>query len=285
MFAWHPINNMSNENNHSSDNADRAAPEHKKSLRRSWRTSGPVAKLTVVFSGIAAGATVIYAIVAIGQFVVMNRQLTEIKNSSTDTHDLAIAAGKEAEKMETMSGAANKIKEAAQGMVTQEQRLADSASNEAHVSERAWIAAGVQSMPNNTGKVIDVGKLFDLRLTAANTGKTPAINVRTAAWKIAVKREKDGKYKEPPFVYGNKDFTGKGIIMPGQSTYSDEQSIMSEEDANKINSGSFRLYAHGRVEYDDIFGIHHWVTFCAFLLPSGAWANCPYQNDVDKNPN
>jgi len=52
--------------------------EQKKSLKRSWKSSGPVAKLTVVFAGIAALSTTIYAIVAGGQLLVMRGQLDEM---------------------------------------------------------------------------------------------------------------------------------------------------------------------------------------------------------------
>jgi hypothetical protein len=48
--------------------------EHKKSLKRSWKSSGPVAKLTVVFAGIAAMSTTVYAIFSIGQWWIMSRQ-------------------------------------------------------------------------------------------------------------------------------------------------------------------------------------------------------------------
>lgn len=88
---------MADQDSHSSHEADSTEQEHKKSWRRSWRTSGPVAKLTVVFSGIAAGATVIYAIAAIFQFIAMSGQLTEIKKGGADTHDLAVAAKKQAD--------------------------------------------------------------------------------------------------------------------------------------------------------------------------------------------
>jgi len=46
-----------------------------KSLKRSWKSSGPVAKLTVVFAGIAALSTCVYAIFSAGQWGVMSGQL------------------------------------------------------------------------------------------------------------------------------------------------------------------------------------------------------------------
>jgi hypothetical protein len=55
--------------------------DQKKSLRRSWKSSGPVAKLTVVFAGIAAAATVTYAIIAGWQLCVMSGQLDQMRQS------------------------------------------------------------------------------------------------------------------------------------------------------------------------------------------------------------
>lgn len=57
--------------------------EHKKSLRRSWRTSGPVAKVTAVFSGVAACATAVYAIFAILQWIAISDQLGEMQQQRT----------------------------------------------------------------------------------------------------------------------------------------------------------------------------------------------------------
>src|SRR6266566_9546589 len=66
--------------------------EHKKSLKRSWKSSGPVAKLTVVFAGIAALSTTIYAIVAGGQLLVMRGQLGEIVRQYPELKKSAEAA-------------------------------------------------------------------------------------------------------------------------------------------------------------------------------------------------
>jgi hypothetical protein len=49
--------------------------EHKKSLRRSWASSGPVAKLTVIFAGIAALSTGVYTVFAMGQWRIMHDTL------------------------------------------------------------------------------------------------------------------------------------------------------------------------------------------------------------------
>jgi hypothetical protein len=30
-----------------------------------------------------------------------------------------------------------------------------------------------------------------------------------------------------------------------------------------VNTGEMYLVIHGKIKYDDIFGVHHWITFCA----------------------
>jgi len=57
-------------------------PEHKKSLRRSWKSSGPVAKLTVIFAGMAALATLAYALFSGWQLKVMSGQLAALLESN-----------------------------------------------------------------------------------------------------------------------------------------------------------------------------------------------------------
>jgi hypothetical protein len=55
--------------------------DEKKSLRRSWKSSGPVAKLTVVFAGVAAAATVAYVLIAASQLYVMSGQLSQMQQT------------------------------------------------------------------------------------------------------------------------------------------------------------------------------------------------------------
>jgi hypothetical protein len=79
-------------------------------------------------------ATVIYSAFA-------GWQLYEIHSGAKDTHDLAVAAGKQADKMKDMSGAADKIRQAAEGMVLQEKQIADNAKEAMDTSNRQAKAA------------------------------------------------------------------------------------------------------------------------------------------------
>jgi len=75
-----------------------AEPDHerRKSLRKSWKASGPVAKLTVVFAGISAGATILYCVIA-------GWTLYELHSGSTVTHALAEAAKSQSEATKTIA--------------------------------------------------------------------------------------------------------------------------------------------------------------------------------------
>jgi hypothetical protein len=79
-------------------------------------------------------------------------QWHEINAGGKDTHDLAVAAKTQAEKMKSMSDAADKIRQAAQDMVAQDQRIADNAEKSLAASNKqskaaldATIAASQQS--------------------------------------------------------------------------------------------------------------------------------------------
>src|ERR1700691_5084938 len=63
-------------------------------------------------------------------------QWWEMHQGGTDTHALAVAADTQAKKMTDMSTAADKIRQAAEGMVAQEQRIADNAEKALNASNK-----------------------------------------------------------------------------------------------------------------------------------------------------
>lgn len=113
--------------------------------------------------------------------------LIEIVKGGQDTHDLAVAAGKQADKMKDMSDAADKIRQAAEDMAAQERILADNSRKEleasnrqsrqvleesiatSHLDQRAWVAAANPSMEG-----IDVNATPKAKIVWFNSGKTIA---------------------------------------------------------------------------------------------------------------
>jgi hypothetical protein len=120
-------------------------PDHKKSLRRSWRSSGPVAKLTVICTGIVAIATVTYAVFA-------GWQLYEIRQGGKDTRRLAEAAS---EQLKVMQGQLDAMT----------------------IERRPYVNVKGISMPK-----LNVGPVPPIKVTLFNGGKTPAMKFGLYRW-------------------------------------------------------------------------------------------------------
>jgi hypothetical protein len=123
-------------------------------LAQKWRAVSVNNKFIVWFSGVTMLATVIYSVFA-------GWQLYEIHSGAKDTHDLAVAADTQAKKMGSMSEAADKIRQASEGMVTQEQRIADKAQKALDASSRqskAALDASIAASQLNQKAYVTIGR-------------------------------------------------------------------------------------------------------------------------------
>jgi hypothetical protein len=127
---------------------------------------------------------------------ILKNQLREMHEGGLDTHTLAQAADTQAKKMADMFTAADKIRQAAEGMVAQEQRMADNsqkalesstqqskASLDASIAtardeQRAWMFA-VAETAGFPGGIPPVNAPLMVRVNYQNTGRTPAIKTIT----------------------------------------------------------------------------------------------------------
>lgn len=168
-------------------------PDHKKSFRRRWRSSGPVAKLTLICTGIVAIATVTYAVFA-------GWQLYEIRQGGKDTRRLAEAAQRQADatsqqanamqaQLNTMRDQANSMKaqtdtlnkslaetrKAADAAVTQAQtsqasaRAAEQSANIAAESQRPTLEIAEVAF-----KPLEVGQIPEASISLKNIGHATA---------------------------------------------------------------------------------------------------------------
>lgn len=159
-----------------------------------------------------ASATVwiaMFTVVLAGAAILTLRQVIA---GGSDTHDLAVAAKSQAEKMKDMSEAAEKIRQAADGMVTQEERIANNAKTALEASSkqskvaldatiesarqdrRPWV--GLRDFrcddctskfngpkPDQSFNRIETLKIGNMFGVMENTGKTPAVQmVVHAVW-------------------------------------------------------------------------------------------------------
>ena len=286
---------MRDQDDHSNRETDTTDHEHKKSLRRSWRTSGPVAKLTAVFSGIAAAATLVYAIAAIAQLIVMSRQLTEIKNGESDTHTLALAADTQAKKMSTVSDAAEKIRQAAEGMVQQDQRIADNAQKALEASnkqsraaldesiatsredQRAWVGVVEFGIPRN----LATGQKPAFVAVATNTGKSPALNVVVIITATPFRKGETFYPKTTPLA-------GKPAVMvlqPGMRisiATSLGDTPYTERNISDLKSGETIMFVYGEITYDDVFGRKHRTHYCGRMdVDLSSFYGCQAYNNAN----
>jgi hypothetical protein len=122
------------------------------------------------------------------------------------------------------------------------------------MDQRAWV--GVVKLNSFNFRV---GPNFSIPFDVVNSGKTPALNVRT---KTALKSVENGNrfipmYQEPTMV------PSLGVIQP--QVHSELTTLPVDISASQfgdIKNGRGTLYAYGRIDYDDIFGRPHETTFC-----------------------
>jgi hypothetical protein len=247
-------------------------------------------------------ATVVYSVVA-------GWTLREIHTGAADTHALAQAADTQAKKMGNMSDAADRIRQAAEGMVTQEQRIADNARTALNASnrqsktaldatiessrldQRAWIGVD-QLVPQEFSET----KGIRVAIVFLNSGKTPARNVQIAVRYRTSPTPIDGPLPQdipnlvfhpdrsiaPQTRYTN--FIGYSSAVG--AVYSDNaikgnQDIVSEFPL--IKDKRLILYYFGILRYDDNSGRHRATQFCFFLadIDTQTLGFCNRFNDMD----
>ncbi|MFZ0274435.1 MAG: hypothetical protein WB524_15125 [Acidobacteriaceae bacterium] len=146
------------------------------------------------------------------------------------------------------------------------------------IAQRAWVyAVALADGP------VQAGKAIDIRVQVKNSGRTPAIDVRTVTGRTVVEASEVPDLSLSPPAYKRSQFVTDGNINPDSMNFSDFVLPVTVEDVDRINTMKVRVYVHGRIEYRDVFGAPHWNTFCFFFLPGGAFAIYSKYNEMDHN--
>jgi hypothetical protein len=153
------------------------------------------------------------------------------------------------------------------------------------IDQRAWIGIEyIQPIP----PIPEIGKTFSVNIRLKNTGKTPARNMVQSGSFGPVK-----SLAAINFAIENENKHDVGQLMPnGGATLpftplinsnTREPLIFTQELFDAFNSTNFKIVVYGRIDYSDIFGDPHWVTYCGFLeVPfNGSFAFCDIHNDGD----
>ena len=146
------------------------------------------------------------------------------------------------------------------------------------IDERAWLHRVDNSLVCATTGCINViiGEPISVPVSFTNTGKTAARNIYG---EMVVSLTESGKQPDWELAPGHpRNQYGSPIIYPGTNTIpipvyavaktsdkSPRPIILTADHVAKISSGQLRVILHGRVTYEDIFGTHHWFTFCEYI--------------------
>jgi hypothetical protein len=151
-------------------------------------------------------------------------------------------------------------------------RILSKQVTESELDSRAWVTAG------KNGQLQAVAtKALALPIRATNIGKTPAKNVVGRYYLEVVKNG-----EAPDFDYMIKrplDRLIAGDLSPNENADtiamryrakpgSDTDTLLyplDDLEYKAIMDGSYYVAVHGIVNYDDVFHIHHWQTFCIWF--------------------
>lgn len=142
-----------------------------------------------------------------------------------------------------------------------------------HQDQRAWV--GLDTIE---GQPI-LSKPFKIDIKLRNTGHTPAKKVLIYS------------FYEPLLIGSGKEITTSGeneprnlgLIQPGATPgfLIDPQPSKIVEQADIDRLSKYTIYVHGTITYEDVFGGHHWTTYCAYYIPTAPlYGICENHNDA-----
>ncbi len=163
-----------------------------------------------------------------------------------------------------------------------------------HLDQRAWI--GVNIFTDKERKVHHtMGESMVIPFQLINTGKTPAV-LKDGIMQCKLLDISHDLPPEPPPVHGYR--FERAIVFPNQdhiypTQVVDDNGVAQTLDraiAEKFAKSTLQIETIGFVNYDDVFGCHHWVKFCYLTgasrprKPTSQERRCIEANDTDKDP-
>lgn len=167
-----------------------------------------------------------------------------------------------------------------------------------HQEQRAWISIKITNQLFADRQPLAISTEFD------NTGKTPAVKVKTCQVAEIVENSRPNiDISCPP----RANSAGFLVIFPGgnsarlsNATGDGGKGLVSKDGfldqplMDELRHHTKIVYLYGRIDYSDVFGRPHWVTFCSAMLilppaPGGLpethnWIQCQNGNEIDARP-
>lgn len=232
--------------------------------------------------GILTGFLSLLQLVAIGfQARISKKQNSIIDTQSTIMRGQREAADRQSEYMREGLDEARRASETANiaSIAAREQvEIAKQSLIEtlaiARTEQRAWVGlTGISRM------VFDPGKRLKFGIKVKNTGRTPALNMRS--WSTL-----QGYPAGEAFVFRPPiDLSGQSVtvLQPGDSfdLYTFSVDPLDTEVVDKIRDKKVVIHIYGRVEYRDVFGAPHFTEFHS--ISHGSRNECHPAADPEHN--
>lgn len=250
------------------------------------------------------GALVVASLASLGTAIL---QWRSSENQGVDTHNLAVAAGKQsdaASDMATAAGdqvdAANNFSDSAEeinrgvtGAVDQLKAAAsnakasiDATKEAMRLDQRAWI--GFNTFEINK---FEPGVPLKASILLINTGRTPAGKVRAGIGELFYSASASHVELKAAIANGIR---GVDIRPRPQPTISPQGGLplhlntinpFPQDTYDRIRNRTYNYFTLGRVEYLDVFGRPQWMTFCVEIFfpdfnEPATWSYCDTGNDM-----
>lgn len=159
--------------------------------------------------------------------------------------------------------------------------------------QRAWV---FPSLGQSSVLTIKDDEPIFVMATLSNTGKTPAINARAHLILELLRAEQSPNWDAPDKLRWNI----RAAILPPSYPPPIRYYLLFERDGqilaanmskpirDALQNATFWIAVHGRIDYDDVNQVPHWVTFCfpavwnaSSMIPPNA--PCVAYNAIDAN--
>jgi cell division protein FtsL len=227
-------------------------------------------------------------------------QWYEMHSGAADTHDLAVAAGKQADAAKAQSEQAKAQTEkmgesltktdalitkateqaaATNKLAKQAKRQSDIAAQTFEAEERPWIGMDHINPPAK----IAAGTTPSSSLIYKNWGRGVAIHVESTYQMRAL----CGPFPTRP-VYEFNGVPSQSLQMPGQTIETGKtvfNSALTSNDLLVMKQPNCGLYAYARITYRERGGREHWRHLCGMWDPTtdNTFQECGFYNDGDED--
>lgn len=205
--------------------------------------------------------------------------LEEITQGSTDTHDLAVAAKKQAVNTEILANAAKDQVAKLQAGVKESHALAKATQDILH-EQRPYMWVTPQS------PILEEGKLLSWNILFKNYGGSPAIHVSTCAvlsYGPNALALINPSYLSQCQMEPEGSLRSSSISPPGFETFTTllGKDPLNTDSVRLLRDQSGTLVVIGRITYEDATGKSYVSTFCSVRLDGGGIASCGKYNEIE----